>query len=181
MAISAITVRPGASDVSFGEEVALPTNLTVVLGSSATLEVLASGAAPLRYQWRKEANAIAQATNSSYIIPSVVQANAGNYDVVISNVYGSATSAVATLTVVFPPSISVQPVGQVVASGTAVTLSVVAGGTEPVAYQWLNGTGPIPNATNASYTIDSASINDAVITTWPWPMLTARRPARRRR
>ena len=138
-----------------------PANLTVVLGSSATLEVLASGAAPLRYQWRKEANAIAQATNSTYIIPSVVQANAGNYDVVISNVYGSITSAVATLTVAFPSSITVQPVGQVVASGTAVTLSAVAGGTEPLAYQWLNSTGPIPNATNASYTIDSATTNDA--------------------
>ena len=79
----------------------------------------------------------------------------------VVNAYGSITSAVATLTVVFQPSITVQPVGQVVASGTAVTLSVVAGGTEPVAYQWLNGTGPIPNATNASYTIDSATTNDA--------------------
>ena len=160
---------------------AQPVSQSVIVGGDASFHVTASGTSPFTYQWRKDGAPLGAASSSTLFLDGVAANGGGAFDVVVANAYGSITSAVATLTVVFPPSITVQPVGQVVASGTAVTLSVVAGGTEPVAYQWLNGTGPIPNATNASYTIDSASINDAVITTWPWPMLTARRPARRRR
>ncbi|HEY4695301.1 MAG TPA: MBG domain-containing protein [Candidatus Hydromicrobium sp.] len=54
------------------------------------------------------------ATDSSYTIPSVVLGDAGSYDVVVSNAYGSATSNTATLTVnPITTSLSVTP-----ASGT---------------------------------------------------------------
>ena len=138
-----------------------PASQSVIVGGDASLHVTAGGASPFTYQWRKGGAPLGAASSSTLFLDAVAANGGGAFDVVVANAYGSITSAVATLTVVFPPSITVQPVGQVVASGTAATLSAVAGGTEPVAYQWLNGMGPIPNATNASYTIDSATTNDA--------------------
>ncbi len=50
------------------------------------------------------------------------------------------------------PLIATQPDSETNFSGTDVTFSVVAVGTPPLYYQWnRQGSGPIPNATNASY------------------------------
>src|SRR5262249_55522762 len=66
--------------------------------------------------------------------------NAGQYYVVVSNVWGSATSAVAVLSVQ-DPWITVQPIDQEALPGHAVMFSVAAIGTPPLAYQWqFNGT-----------------------------------------
>ena len=43
--------------------------------------------------------------------------NAGNYTVVVTNLGGSVTSAVATLTVTVPPRITTQPQNQTVIAG----------------------------------------------------------------
>ena len=60
-----------------------------------------------------------------------------------------------------PPSILTQPVDATSFSGTAVSFSVVAGGTAPLNYRWNRvGTGPIPNATNSIYTFTSVYPND---------------------
>jgi hypothetical protein len=64
-----------------------------------TFSVKASGTEPLSYQWRKGGSDISGATDSSYTITSVVMADAGSYDVVVSNSCGSVTSSAATLTV----------------------------------------------------------------------------------
>lgn len=136
-----------------------PVSQSVIVGGDATFHVSADGASPFTYQWRKDGVPLGAASSSTLFLGGVAADEGGPLDVVVSNAYGSITSAVATLTVVFPPSITTQPVGQVVALGTAVTLSVVADGTDPFTYQWLNSTGAIPNATNASYTIDSATTN----------------------
>jgi hypothetical protein len=76
-----------------------PVSQSVALGTSVTFSVTASGAAPLSYQWRKNSTAISGATSASYTISSAAATDAGNYDVVVSNSAGSATSAVASLTV----------------------------------------------------------------------------------
>jgi hypothetical protein len=67
-------------------------------GDSTTLTVEAIGVPPLKYQWRKNGTAIANATNATYAIASVGSATAGQYDVVVSNAYGSATSSTALVT-----------------------------------------------------------------------------------
>jgi len=117
-----------------------PVSLVVTQGNTATFSVTAIGAAPLSYQWRfgipgtGGAN-LAGATNA---ILSVT--NAGNYRVIITNLFGSATSAVATLTVLVPPSITQQPQSQTVPAGTNVAFTVMATGTLPLSYQWyFNG------------------------------------------
>jgi len=66
---------------------------------------------------------------------------------------------VATVKVVFPPSISVQPVPQAVVAGSSLTLSVSADGTAPLAYQWAATEGLIDGATNSSLTMNPALTN----------------------
>ncbi len=76
-----------------------PAGATKTVGESVTFSVTASGTAPLSYQWRKNSSNITGATSSSYTILSVVTADAGSYDVVVSNSCGVTTSSTATLTV----------------------------------------------------------------------------------
>ena len=68
------------------------------VGDSVTFSVTANGTAPLHYQWRKNGGNVGT-DSSSYNIASVTAADAGSYDVVVSNSCGSATSAATTLTV----------------------------------------------------------------------------------
>ncbi len=118
-----------------------PQNLIVFAGSNAVLSANAAGLPPLSYQWLKGAGPIAGATNATYVITNAQPADAGNYTVIVTNPYGSATSGVATVTVVFPPSITLPPQSRDVAAGTSVTLGVVASGTAPLSYQWRNSSG----------------------------------------
>jgi len=61
--------------------------------------------------------------------------------VTITNLYGSITSAVAVLSVGFPPGISIGPTNQAVRLGGNTILKVGVSGTGPFGYQWqLNGT-----------------------------------------
>lgn len=76
-----------------------PSSLSVNVGETATFSVVASGPAPLAYQWRFNNQPISGATGSTLTIPNAQPANQGNYDVVVSNASGSITSSVATLTV----------------------------------------------------------------------------------
>jgi hypothetical protein len=75
-----------------------PTNQVVLAGASAVFAVAATGAAPLSYQWWfNGTNAMAGATNATLIVSNAQPANAGAYQVVVANMGGSATSAVALL------------------------------------------------------------------------------------
>src|SRR5207245_11066514 len=60
---------------------------------------VAAGTAPLSYQWRKDGGRLAGATQSSLTLTNFQESDAGSYDVVVSNAWGSVTSAVALLSV----------------------------------------------------------------------------------
>jgi hypothetical protein len=69
-------------------------------GATATFSVLATGSAPLAYQWQKNGTAIAGANEASYSTAALTIADGGaSYGVVVSNAAGSATSHPALLTV----------------------------------------------------------------------------------
>ncbi len=69
-------------------------------GDSILLSAYAIGVPPLSYQWRLNGTKIANATNLSYTIPNVNSlALGGNYDLVVTNLYGATTSQVSTVTV----------------------------------------------------------------------------------
>lgn len=76
-----------------------PVTQTVAQGSSATFSVVATGTAPLTYQWRFNGANISGATGSSYTRSNAQPSHQGNYSVVVANVAGSVTSASATLVV----------------------------------------------------------------------------------
>jgi hypothetical protein len=76
-----------------------PASQSVPVGSTADFSVLAAGAPTLGYQWRKGGVDIPGATTTSYLIANAQLTDAANYDVRVTNVFGSILSAAATLTV----------------------------------------------------------------------------------
>ncbi len=67
---------------------------------SATFSVAASGSAPLSYQWRHNGTPILGQAGNTLTITNASIADAGSYDVVVTNNYGIVTSSAAILTVV---------------------------------------------------------------------------------
>jgi Immunoglobulin I-set domain len=77
-----------------------PSNQAVMIGKAATFTVVASGSAPLAYQWQRDTSPITSATASTYTIPVTALAdNGSSFRIVVTNSVGSATSNAATLTV----------------------------------------------------------------------------------
>ena len=142
-----------------------PTNRTVVAGQSTTFAAEVIGSPPLSYQWFKDGQPLAGATNAMLTIGSVLAADAGSYRIVVSNSLPSfATSRDAVLTVSGDPvriTDATQPANQTVTEGGSVTFTVIAAGSAPLSYQWFKGATAIPDATNASYTIANVQISDA--------------------
>jgi Immunoglobulin domain len=77
-----------------------PSSQSVPLGQGAEFTVVASGTAPLSYQWSENGEVIEGATGTSYAIPAVTAADSGStFTAIVSNGGSSATSNTATLTV----------------------------------------------------------------------------------
>ncbi len=130
-----------------------PLPRTVNAGEIAGFTVAAEGAGPLGFQWRKGGTPIEGATAASFTIQSTSAANAGSYDVVVTNSVGSATSNPATLTINVAPSIVTAPVSRVAAAGTGVVFSVTAAGTAPLTYRWTRNGEPVANGTGATLSL----------------------------
>lgn len=87
---------------------AQPVSEELYAGRTAQFTVAASGTAPFAYQWQtngvnlNDGGNLFGSTSNVLTITNIAAVNAGNYDVVITNVYGSVTSVVAQLTVVVP-------------------------------------------------------------------------------
>jgi len=130
-----------------------PASQTVSAGQTATFSVVATGTAPLSYQWQKNGANISGATAPSYTTAATTASdNGAQFAVVISNGVGALASNVAILTVNTPPSITVQPVNQTVIAGQSATFSVTATGAAPLSYQWQKNGAAIGGATSSSYT-----------------------------
>jgi hypothetical protein len=134
---------------------------------------VAGGTAPLSFQWLRDGRAVAGATTQVYELPSAGAAdNGAQFQVFVSNPYGSVISNVATLTVklVYPPvpTISSPIVGTLYEAGETIEFSGSA--TDPQdgflaasAYTWAvdfhDGTTIVPvlaptsGTTSGSFTI----------------------------
>jgi hypothetical protein len=116
---------------------AQPTNTIVGVGSNFTMTVTALGTPSPVFQWIKDGSILLGYTNDSFTIAIAQITNSGAYSVVITNQFGSVTSSVANVTVLYyPPVITVQPVSRSVAASSNATLSVTAVGSPALAYQW---------------------------------------------
>lgn len=128
-----------------------PTNRTVYAGATVTFSVLASGSAPLLYQWQFNGANLAGATNPSLPLSSVATNQSGDFRVVVANFGGSVTSQVATLTVLpalLPPAVVLPPQSQVASAGEAVVFAVAATGSPPLRYQWKFNNNNLAGETN---------------------------------
>jgi hypothetical protein len=94
-----------------------PMSQTVASPATATFSVSAKGTSPLSYQWFANGAAIVGATSNTYTTAATSSSNNGTlYTVVVSNMAGSATSMLATLTVNSAPTITLQPMSETVVS-----------------------------------------------------------------
>ena len=138
-----------------------PVATSAVVGKSTTLSVVGSGTGPFTYQWMKGGVAITGATSSTYTIGSVAATDAGAYSVKITGLVGNVTSSSVTLSVVTPPSITVQPLALSKLQGQSASFSVTATGTATLTYQWYKDGVAITGATSATYAISSVQSSNA--------------------
>ena len=81
-----------------------PRTQTVDAGTNVTFSVMATGAPPLFYQWRKDGAALKGATNSTLFLTNVHSTDTANYSVLITNIGGPTISDLARLIVEFQTS-----------------------------------------------------------------------------
>ena len=173
---------------------AQPLSQIYIAGNTAVVSVQAYGTAP-QYQWAKNGVPLSGATQAALTLPGITDADAGSYSVVVSNAYGSATSATAVLRVWDPPVIMTPPTSATNAAGATTVLSVVAAGTGPLRYQWYrdvtnilsDGAGVIGSASNVLSLVNLLGAADGaytvvarngagVVTSTPPAMLTVMDP-----
>jgi hypothetical protein len=131
-----------------------PQSQTVTSGTSVNIAVNAASPFALSYQWLKNGSNIVNggnisgATTATLNFQSAQASNQGGYSVIVSNLYGAVTSAVATLTVnatAMRPVITTEPKSQTNLIGSTVNFTVVATGTPTPAYQWVEIIGGVTN------------------------------------
>ncbi len=144
-----------------------PSSLTRNAGENARFCVAVSGSTPFTYQWLKNGNAMSDsaghitgANTSSLLLCNVLKADQATYTVVITNVAGSVTSCLATLTVI-DPYISTDPQSLTAPLGSVTNLFVVATGTQPLHYQWIQNGFVLVGKTNSVLNFNPTHDSDA--------------------
>lgn len=142
---------------------AQPADTAVPAGNTASFTVGASGSQPFTYQWYFGEDPVPSGIGSTLSLPGVQPAQAGPYYVIVANAAGSATSHVATLTVLAggPPTIATEPADQTVVANTTASFNVVAGGVGPFGYQWFKGATALPGETNPTLTLANVQPSQA--------------------
>jgi hypothetical protein len=135
---------------------------SVSVGETLQLSVDAGGTPNLGYQWRKNGVNLPGATNSSYVKANLTAADDGNYDVVISNAFGSVTSSVAAISAQGQtfPNITQQPANVSVYQNGLAKLTVVADGGG-LLYRWRQNGNLLPSGTNATLLLSPAQSTNA--------------------
>ncbi|MDR3456416.1 MAG: protease pro-enzyme activation domain-containing protein [Verrucomicrobiae bacterium] len=148
-----------------------PTNLVVLAGGSAIFSAAVSGSTNLAYQWLENGTNIANgagisgATNNILTLSAVTANSAANYALVVTNLFGVATSSVATLTVVVPAAIAASSLtNRTIECGGNAAYAVAATGTPPLGIQWSLDSVPVSNATNTSFTLTNIHLPNHTVT-----------------
>jgi hypothetical protein len=97
-------------------ETGQPTNFPVLsIGATVSNRVVASGTAPLSYQWRRDGTPLVGKTNAALVLTNLQLADAGEYTVVVTNLGGAVTSQGAGLSV--DPTFTKITTGRIVTDG----------------------------------------------------------------
>ena len=147
-----------------------PTERTATVGETVTFNVIAAGTPTPTYQWRQDGVAILgnpSASAATLSLSRITSTEAGSYDVVVTNLAGSATSTAATLTVTplpVAPTINTQPTALSVMVGSTARFTVIATGTPAPTYQWRKAGVPLlgnSSSTTATLLLDNITASDA--------------------
>lgn len=140
---------------------AQPQSQSALVGATVSLTVTATGSAPIQYQWQKNGVGLEGATSPTLTFANVQASDAGSYRVTVHNTDSSVTSDLALLTVIEPVTITAHPQGGVFPAGTALTLTVTAIGTTPLAYRWKRNDVELPGAVEPSLGLENLQPSDA--------------------
>lgn len=160
----------GAANVAL-RAINQPQSQTVVAGAQVSFAIDVDGTAPATYQWRHGGADIPGAVYRQLTLTNVQAADAGSYQVKVSNVAGSLMSATATLGVTpasAPLALTTGPADVSAAvGGTAPFSVVVAGGAAPYTYQWqrdgvdlVDQAGGVSGATTAQLSLTNLALAD---------------------
>jgi hypothetical protein len=109
---------------------AQPQNQQTVVGSNATFTVNAASVSGVGYQWKLDGTNLSGASSSVLAISNVLLANAGSYQVVVTNANGVVTSVVAVLTVnQANPVVTAWPTASAITYGQTLAASALSGGS----------------------------------------------------
>ncbi len=151
-----VELVPAATPPSISTQ---PVDESIFVGQTATFTAIADGSPPFSYQWYyNDTTLITNATGPSLTINNAQLSDTGGYSVLVSNAVSSVLSSSAQLvvTVATPPSIVTQPQNLTVLPGQNATFSVVAGGSDPLSYQWYYNTNTLlTNATGDTLTLSN--------------------------
>jgi hypothetical protein len=145
-------------------------SVTILQGRSTTLSVDASGGT-VSYQWFTGASGITTSPVPAATSPtlSVTPSTTTSYWLRASNTCGSSADSNTITITVLPcsaPKIVVQPVGENIVTGNGATLFAAVTGTQPLAFQWYEGTfpdaaHPVTGGTSATLTVPSLVAADS--------------------
>jgi hypothetical protein len=141
-----------------------PASTTNYSGLPVSFTVGADGSLPLHYQWLKNSSPVGANASSYGFTCQYPGDNGASLQVIITNNYGSITSAVATLTVLTNEVIAGTPGSILRNVGSYAAFHVTAYGAVPISYQWSNsidgGTTftPISGATSATLWLSNVQL-----------------------
>lgn len=139
-----------------------PQGIAACEGDSVEFSVTAIGMAPLSYKWRKGGVNIPGEHAPTLALNSVTAADAGDYDVEITNPCGSLISVSATFELLTPVTVDVAPDQSLACAGASVQLVASAAGDGPLTHQWRRNGQSIENGGNISGAdTDTLTINPA--------------------
>ena len=109
-ALAALFAAPVSAQTPIGPSITTPpAPVTVATGANAVFTVVATGTAPLAYQWFKGETEIPAATAATLSLTAVTAADAASYKVRVTNAVNSVTSAAVALTVNAPAAGAPRP------------------------------------------------------------------------
>ncbi len=126
-----------------------PTNQNVLPGTNVTIQSLALGNGPVRYQWRFEGTNLLNETNASYVFTNASLSQHGTYSVTAVDDFHNAVSSNAFIFVLVKPIITRHITSQTVLQGGNATFSLIATGAPPLWYRWIRNSGSLPGATTS--------------------------------
>ena len=152
-----ITVRVNTAAPRWKQQ---PQNVAVLPGQTATFFADVAGSEPLWFQWAHNGVTMAGATNATLQISPVTVADEGTYVVVVTNAYGSITSAPCFLAAT-QPTILTEPEEMRVRANWTILLEVTALSPLPVSYRWFKDGVEVAGAVAAALPFAAVQDSDA--------------------